>query len=28
MGDLKQIPFRGPINIRCHRTNFCSLGDL
>ena len=28
MGDMKQVPYRGPTNIRRHRTNFGRHGDL
>jgi len=25
---MKQVPYWGPPNIRCHHTKFSSLGDL
>jgi hypothetical protein len=27
-GDMKQVPYWGPTNIRCHRTKFSPLFDL
>jgi hypothetical protein len=28
LGDIKQVPYWGPTNVRRHRTKFNSLGDL
>lgn len=28
MSDIKEVPYRGPTNIRCHRKRFGRLGNL
>jgi len=27
-GDMKQVPYQEPTNIRCHYTKFSRYGDL